>query len=158
MSPLKLIQYNTWANRLINATIEPLSNDLFERSVGGSFGSLKATIIHLLESDYLWLERWKGIPLADIPAWDTSTAAVIQKTWNQIQDDMLSVGEKLSATPNQNIHFITRRGIPYNLPFEEIATHLSHHGSYHRGQLTHIIRELGHTPVATDYFLFVTKK
>jgi len=155
MSPLKLIQYNIWANRLISTVIESLSNDLFEKSVGGSFGSLKATIIHLLESDYLWLQRFKGIPLADIPSWDTSTASSINKTWYSIQDEMISVGGKISAT--QNIHFITRKGTPFDLTFEEIVAHLSHHGSYHRGQLTHIIRELGQKPVATDFFIFATQ-
>src|SRR4051794_37790312 len=105
MSPLKLIQYNTWANRLIAATIEPLPNDLFEKNIGGSFGSLKATLIHLLESEYLWLERWKGIPLADIPSWDTSTASNINKIWNPLQDEMIALSEKLSSHPTQNIHF-----------------------------------------------------
>jgi uncharacterized damage-inducible protein DinB len=155
MSPLKLIEYNTWANRLILTNIETMPQDLFDKSVGGSFGSLKATIVHLLESDYLWLERFKGIPLADIPSWDTISAPAIGKTWNPIQDDMFSVAKKMS--PTQNIHFITRKGIPFNLPFEDIVAHLSHHGSYHRGQLTHIIRELGQKPVATDYFIFCTK-
>jgi uncharacterized damage-inducible protein DinB len=155
MSPLKLIQYNTWANRQITTIISPLTNNLFEQSVGGSFGSLKATIIHLLESDYLWLQRWKGIPLADIPSWDTSTATTIMNTWIPLQDEMISLAEKIS--PTQNIHFITRKGVPFDLPFEEIVTHLSHHGSYHRGQLTHILRELGQKPIATDYFIFATK-
>src|ERR1041385_6281116 len=138
MSPLKLIQYNTWANRLIMSSIETMPQDLFDKSVGGSFGSLKATIIHLLESDFLWLERFKGIPLADIPSWNTSNIADINKTWNPLQEEMLSAAGKIS--PEQNIHFITRKGIPFDLPFEEIVAHLSHHGSYHRGQLTHIIR------------------
>ncbi|MEI9918576.1 MAG: DinB family protein [Bacteroidota bacterium] len=155
MSPLKLLQYNTWANRLISTTIEPTSNNLFEKSVGGSFGSLKATIVHLLESDYLWLQRFNGIPIADLPSWNTSTASAINKIWNPLQDEMIALAEKI--TPTQNIHFITRKGIPFNLPFEEIVTHLSHHGSYHRGQLTNIIRELGLKPVATDYFIFATK-
>jgi len=157
MSPLKLLQYNTWANRLIGSTIESFPHELFERSVGGSFGSLKATIIHLLESDYLWMQRWKGIPLADVPTWDVTTFAAINRIWTDIQNEMLEVAEKLSQTPTKNIDFITRKGIPYTLPFEDIVVHLTHHGSYHRGQLTHIIRELGQNPVSTDYFIFCTK-
>lgn len=156
MSPLKLLQYNSWANRQITTVIASLSNDLFEKNIGGSFGSLKATTIHLLESDYLWLQRFKGIPLADISSWDNTFAANIITTWNPFQDEMISLAEKIS--PTQNIHFVTRKGIPFDLPFEEIVTHISHHGSYHRGQLTHIIRELGEKPVATDYFIFATKQ
>lgn len=158
MSPLKLLQYNTWANRQISAIIETFTSELYDRSIGGSFGSLKATIIHLVQSDYLWLERFKGVPLADVPAWNADTPAEINKLWASFQDEMIEVGTELSITPKQPVHFITRAGKPFTLPFEEIVTHISHHGSYHRGQLTHIIRELGQKPTATDYFLFATSR
>jgi len=155
MSPLNLLEYNTWANRLIMSNIETMPEDLFDKSVGGSFGSLKATILHLFESDYLWTQRWKGIPLANIPSWDANTPTSINKLWLPIQDEMTTLAKNIP--PQQNIHFITRKGAHFNLPFEVIVTHLSHHGSYHRGQITHIIRELGQKPVATDYFIFSTR-
>ncbi len=152
----KLLQYNTWANRLIADQVETFPADLFDKHVGGSFGSIKAVMIHLLESDYLWLYRWKGNPLAAIPAWQHTDIHSIKKIWTPLQDEMVALSQKID--PAQNIHFITRKGIPFDLPFHEIATHLSHHGSYHRGQLTNMIRDLGQKPVATDYFIFCTLK
>jgi uncharacterized damage-inducible protein DinB len=152
----KLLQYNTWANRLIIEQVETFPLDLFDKHVGGSFGSIKSVMIHLLESDYLWLYRWKGNPLADIPAWQHTDLAEMKKIWYPIQNEMVELSDKISSS--ENIKFITRKGLPFTLPFGEIAVHLSHHGSYHRGQLTNMIRDLGQKPVATDYFLFYTKK
>jgi len=152
----RLIQYNTWANRLIIDQVATFSPELFEKHVGGSFGSIKSVMIHLLESDYLWLYRWKGNPLAELPAWQHTDLAAIKKNWYPIQDEMIDLSGKISST--ENIKFITRKGAPFTLPFGEIAAHVSHHGSYHRGQLTNMIRDLGQNPVATDYFLFYTKK
>jgi uncharacterized damage-inducible protein DinB len=152
----KLIQYNTWANRLIIEQVETFPSELFDKHVGGSFGSIKALMTHLLESDYLWLYRWKGTPLADLPAWQHTDLRSMKNTWYPIQDEMVELSNKIS--PTESIKFITRKGAPFTLPFGEIAVHVSHHGSYHRGQLTNMIRDLGQKPVSTDYFLFYTKK
>lgn len=154
MSPAKLIRFNTWANRLIAEQIQSFPKELFDKHAGGSFGSLRAVMIHLLESDYLWLNRWKGIPLADIPAWKFDTVSDIIKVWSPMQDEMVSVAASLENDPGKPIKFITRKGVPYTMPFEDLAIHVANHGTYHRGQLTHMIRDLGQNPVSTDYFIF----
>ena len=150
---IKLLKYNTWANRAVATQVEPFPIDLFEKNVGGSFGSLKATMVHLLESDWLWLKRFHGIPLApELPKWDTSSPATLHKAWKEVQDDMLEVVNTL--TVDKQVEFITRKGAHLIMPLEDIILHLTQHGSYHRGQLTHIIRQLGQQPVSTDYFVF----
>jgi uncharacterized damage-inducible protein DinB len=60
MDIIKLVEYNIWANRLIGKQIESLLPELFVKQVGGSFGSINATVIHLLESDWLWLKRFEA--------------------------------------------------------------------------------------------------
>lgn len=153
---IKLIQYNTWANRLLSAPILKLPQIEFEKDLGGSFGSLKATMNHLLESDYIWAQRLKGIPIAPVPDWKVDSAEDICLLWTAIQDEVLASVRTLTEKPDQSIHFITRKGVPYTLPFIEIVFHLSHHGSYHRGQLSNMLRMLGHQPPSTDYFIFCT--
>jgi uncharacterized damage-inducible protein DinB len=44
------------------------------------------------------------------------------------------------------------------MPLTDIITHISHHGSYHRGQLANMIRMSGEKPVSTDYFIFSLEK
>ena len=153
-----LLNYNSWANRRIMAEVEKLPVELFEKRIGGSFGSLKATLVHLLESDWLWLQRFNGIPLADLPEWRIDNATTLHEIWKPIQDESSKVVDQYLNEPGKVITFITRKGSKHTLPFEEIVTHISHHGSYHRGQLTHIIRELGGTPVGTDYFIYCVSK
>ena len=158
MKITKLVEYNVWANRLLTTQIESLSPDLFVKDFGGSFGSMKATMIHVLQSDWLWLKRWKGIPLADLPDWKTETAKDINGIWKEVQDDMLTVSKKFEATPDAPIEFVTRKGARHTLAFQEIVFQVSHHGSYHRGQLANMIRTSGEKPVSTDYFLFTTQR
>lgn len=157
MDVLKLLAYNTWANRLVVAQIETFPAEIFERQFGGSFGSMKATLIHVLESDWIWFNRWKGIPLAGIPAWQFVDAKAIHDQWKMIQDEMGDIARTFVTRKDSNIDFVTRKGAPYTLPFDEIVAHITHHGSYHRGQLTHMIRMAGQQPVSTDYFIFCTR-
>lgn len=154
MEPLKLLEYNRWANSLIQDQLETLPRQLLEKEYGGSFGSIRATLIHVLESDWLWLKRFQGIPLAGIPEWNLASASDIKHVWVPIQNEMVEVGKQCSAQPDKAIEFITRKGQPFVLPFAEIVTHISHHGSYHRGQITNMIRSAGEKPVSTDYFIF----
>ena len=158
MDIIKLVEYNIWANRQIGKQIESLFFELFDKQVGGSFGSIKATIIHLLESDWLWLKRFNGVPLADVPAWNLNQASDVYREWQHVQDDMLSLLQKLATDNNKQINFITRKGIHYVLPLEDLIMHVTNHGTYHRGQLTHMMRVVGGQPVSTDYFIFLTMK
>jgi uncharacterized damage-inducible protein DinB len=153
----KLLEYNIWANRLVEKQIKLLAPEQFVEQFRGSFGSIKATVVHLLESDWLWLNRFKGIPLAEVPAWEIETASDVFKVWRAIQDEMLIVGPTLVGVQTKKIRFRTRKGVDYTLPAEELVIHIANHGSYHRGQLTDMIRLAGGQPVSTDYFLFCTK-
>ncbi len=157
MHIIKLVEYNNWANRLIGKQIEALTPELFEKQVGGSFGSIRATVTHLLESDWLWVQRFKGIPLAQVPAWQHQDAADVYKEWKEIQEDMFHVARTLTGHPDKKIEFITRKGVHYALPFDDLVIHITNHGTYHRGQLTHMLRVMGEQPVGTDYFIFCTQ-
>ncbi|HEY9007240.1 MAG TPA: DinB family protein [Ohtaekwangia sp.] len=154
MNTLKLVEYNVWANRKITTHLASLSADLLDKPLGGSFGSIKATLIHLLQADWLWVNRWKGIPLADIPAWPLNTLDDIVNPWAGIQEDMLALAPALDREPNKQIEFITRKGAHHVMSWPDIAMHVTNHGTYHRGQITHMIRTAGEEAVATDYFLF----
>jgi len=154
MNALKLMEYNIWAHRLILTQLESLPATLLDKPLGGSFGSIKATLVHLLLSDWLWLNRWKGIPLADIPEWPLNNLNEIKHRWGSIQDEMLAIAHTLANDPEKNIEFITRKGAHHTLPWADIVVHVVNHGTYHRGQITHMLRTAGEQPVGTDYFLF----
>jgi uncharacterized damage-inducible protein DinB len=40
----------------------------------------------------------------------------------------------------------------------EVLVHVANHGTYHRGQVATLLRQLGKVPIATDYLLFVDAK
>ncbi len=63
ISPLwcrTMAQYNLWQNRAIIAAADPLGPVLRQEDRGAPFGSLAATLSHLLWTDQVWMARFDG--------------------------------------------------------------------------------------------------
>ena len=154
----RLIEYNGWANAKLAEQVSQFSNDLFIKQWGGSFPSLHLTFTHLLEADWRWLYRWKGVPFADLPAWSIPDMQSIRALWGPVQVEMEALAKEKEDNPEELIVFKTRAGDTYQMPFAEIVTHVANHGTYHRGQISNMIRMAGEKPVGTDYFIFYNSR
>jgi uncharacterized damage-inducible protein DinB len=58
-----MASYNRWVNGQIFAAATARTDEERRRPVGGAFGSLHATLEHLLVTDQLWLQRFARVPL-----------------------------------------------------------------------------------------------
>ncbi|UBM59667.1 DinB family protein [Marinilongibacter aquaticus] len=156
---VKLIEYNIWANQKIMNQAYELTDSAFVQAIGGSFPSVQETLQHLLQSDWIWLHRWKGFPIVDVPKnWDTSTAHSLQSIWQPIQEQTKEEVQTLAEKESLEIAFTSRKGDSFQLPFADSIVHVVNHGTYHRGQVVNMLKILGKEPVSTDYFLFSTQK
>src|SRR5262245_18644521 len=63
-----LIDYHYWARNRILEAVALLSPEQFTREVGGSFGSVHNTLVHILSAEGIWLLRWKGESPSGMPA------------------------------------------------------------------------------------------
>ena len=49
-----LFEYNRWANQLMLTTAAQLTPEQFTQPTAFSFGSVRGTLIHILDSEYMW--------------------------------------------------------------------------------------------------------
>jgi uncharacterized damage-inducible protein DinB len=56
----QLATYNRWANRRMYTEAATLSDEVRKRPAGLFFGSVHATLNHLLVADYIWMRRFTG--------------------------------------------------------------------------------------------------
>lgn len=156
---VKHIEYQRWANAKVAGQIRPLSAELTEKEFGGSFPSIRLTLLHMLQADYRWLHRLRGVPIIEIPAewqgWDKDT---LLSTWLSVQDQLAQQVSAMAPQGDQPVKFTTMKGDSFTLPLSEIVTHVVNHSSYHRGQLTNFLRMAGAIPVGTDYFIYIASK
>ena len=155
-----LIEYHLWAHKRVLQQLAELSEEEWSRNTGGSFPSLKALYQHLLEADYRWLQRWKGVPIAEIPkGYIVDGYESLRTLWlPELEEMRTTAGQFLSTDAGVPVHFITARGLHVTQPWWQTLYQVVNHGTYHRGQVTNALRILDRQPAATDISLFLTEK
>jgi uncharacterized damage-inducible protein DinB len=54
-----LYEYDRWANNRVLRVVSALSAEEFTRELGGSFHSVRGTLVHIVGSEWGWLTCWK---------------------------------------------------------------------------------------------------
>ena len=150
------LEYHAWAHERLLACVAGLSSDQWTRNTGGSFPTLRALYQHVLEADYRWLQRWKGVPIAEVPRhFVVEGYESLDVLFRPQLKEILSEGRQfLAADAERNVYFITAKGLHVNQPFWQTLYQVVNHGTYHRGQVVDALRVLGGQTVGTDIFLF----
>jgi len=151
-----LYRYNRWANATILTAVAPLSAEDFSRKLGGSFPSMRETLVHIMGAEWIWLRRWKGVsPPALLNAAEFPDLNSIKRRWPEIETEQMDfVAAITDASLQQSLKYVNLKGQPFEYPLGRAMQHLVNHGSYHRGQVTNFLRQLGAQPVATDLLVY----
>ena len=152
----ELYAYNHWANQRVLTSVAALSGEQFTRSMGNSFGSVRDTVAHVLAAEWIWLERWLGrSPKALLPSSDFPTVAAIGERWATVEQDRNRLIQALTQERlQQPIAYINTRGERFSYLLWQQMMHVVNHSSYHRGQVTTLLRQLGAEPLSTDLLLY----
>ena len=151
----ELFAFNTWAARRMFESLAVLSQDELTRDLGNSFPSIRDTLIHIVGADWVWLERWHGTsPRAFPDAASLATLQDIALRWQQIDDARRTFLSSLKdADLDRVVHYTSFAGMHFAFPLWQMLRHVVNHGSYHRGQVTTLLKQLGHKPMSTDMIL-----
>ncbi len=155
-----LYDYNAWANRRSLGAAALLLPDQFVRPMGSSFGSVRDTLAHIYGAEALWLERFQGRSPSSLPAASQFPDAVeLREKWSELESRLLSFVKGLTQADLERVmEYQTLKFGVYNNPLWQSMQHLVNHGSYHRGQVTTLLRQLGAEPVLTDLMHFYRER
>lgn len=157
--------YHVWANtRLFNRLAE-LPEDIWHAEIRSVFPSISGCFAHIYRFDRLWLAVLEGVPNAEIfpkiPVWQEEAqgrsleemrglfAAVAGdfRSWLREQRDL----ERPLAIEHPQYGRLETR-------CADIVEHVVNHGTYHRGNIAAMIRQLGYPGTATDYVFYLMEK
>ena len=146
----KHLQYNAWAHGKMVETLSNLAEKLFDAEIISSFPSIRKTLFHIWDAEQIWLTRLQGGTASGWPSanFKGDTKALLQgyvTTSNQLAQ---FVADKEPEYFEQLLHYKNTKGIEFSNPIEDILFHVVNHGSYHRGQLTTMLRQLGIDKIA----------
>ena len=155
-----LYDYNAWADHRTLDTCAALSLEQFSQDMGSSFRSVRDTLLHIMQVEWLWLERWHGrSPTSFAPNGEYSNVESIRARWLEIERDLLDYVASLTPAEVQRVvQHKTTAGVPQAAPLCQMLQHLVNHGTYHRGQVATMLRQLGAKPTATDLIYFYRER
>jgi uncharacterized damage-inducible protein DinB len=156
-----LVDYHYWARDRMFEAVEGLPESDLKRPLGNSFSSVFDTIAHLCSADWIWRSRWEGVSPAALPLAQTYVDLVgVRTAWDEeerrIRGILARLGPDGIASP---IEYVGPNGRLQAQPFWQMLQHLVNHGSYHRGQVTTMLRQMNvPAPKAMDLIAFYRER
>ncbi len=151
-----LYAYNKWANERLLTASAALSEEQLTRDLRSSFPSVLATLTHILQAEWVWLERWTGNSPTGFPdAGNLGDTAALRQKWEEIEGRRQEFFAGLTDERlKEELRYRTIHGDEFRAPLWQLLRHVANHSTYHRGQVTTLLRQLGASPPSTDLVLF----
>ena len=141
----KVYEHVAWADRLVLESLRS-AHSVLKRDLD--------LYAHILGSEHVWLSRIMGTT-AKVAVWPSLTLDECRRLATENAAAFADLISKLKeggrGTP---ITYRNSTGDQYTSTVEDILTHVSLHGAYHRGQIAASLRAAGDTPSPTDYIAF----
>jgi uncharacterized damage-inducible protein DinB len=155
-----LYEFNAWANHRSLDAAAALTDEQFTRPLGSSFSSVRDTLTHIYGGEWIWLERFQGRSTTGLPeASQFPTLPSLLARWMEQEVSLLKFVNGLTQEDlNRVLEYKTLKFGVYRNPLWQSMQHLVNHGTYHRGQVTTLLRQLGAQPIATDLMHFYRER
>jgi len=142
-----LLDYHYWARDRVLDAAEKLTPDQFGRDLGSSFRSVRDTLAHIYAAEWAWCSRWKGVSPTAFPADPPADVAAIRAKWGALESDVRAVLDRMGEDGvDRVIEYTMLNGDARASIFSHMLQHVVNHASYHRGQVTTLLRQLGAAP------------
>lgn len=155
-----LYRYDRWANDLVFGCASKLTAEQFTRDLQSSHRSVRDTLAHILAAEWIWLERWLGnSPKALFdPAQFFDLASVSAKLREVEQNQIKFIETLTDQSLGALVAYTNTKGERWEYPLGHQMQHVVNHSSYHRGQVTTMLRQLGAEAVSVDLLYFFDAK
>ncbi len=155
-----MARYNQWANRRLYAAAAALHEADYMRPVPSYFGSLHATLNHILVGDRSWMGRLTGRLDTGIRSLDQILYAdlVGLRVAREAEDALIiNYADELDEPSlNSTLRYKTIKGEAQATPTRLVLSHLFNHQTHHRGQCHGLLSALGvKEPPELDLIYFV---
>jgi uncharacterized damage-inducible protein DinB len=150
-----LTAFHHWATGMAFDALSPASAEQLDRKWGGSFGTGRALLRHVVGAERLWVDRWNG-KVATMPQFPaTHDGREYASEWRRVAEDQQRfIGALTPARLTEDLTYVNMKGETKTYPLSHILIHCVNHGTYHRGQITHLLRDLELPAPGTDYLFF----
>ncbi|UOQ45956.1 DinB family protein [Halobacillus salinarum] len=157
----EMYEYHFWANQRILEHLASLSPRYYHQEIESVFPSVAKVLSHIYLTDCMWLSILNGEDMAE--ALESSRERGTQLEGIELEQ----LAEKYRLLGDEYLSFIQDQkdleeifvlNNPYTSIREtrisEIILHVVNHGTYHRGNISAMLHQMGEASVMTDYAFF----
>ncbi|KXZ13215.1 DinB family protein [Bacillus nakamurai] len=164
---LQLHDYHIWANKQIFSRLKELPKDVYRQEVESVFPSIAGVLAHVYLSDVGWIDVFSGKRLEDtLRSAEERKEEIMSKDIEEMEAMFLELSDRYKSflQPDENINqplvIEHPSGDVMKTSVSDMLLHVVNHGTYHRGNITAMLRQMGYASVPTDYgvYLYVKTK
>ena len=160
----RLYAYNSWATGRILETAANLTPEQLHAPGGASNGSVRDTLVHLLNTQRGWLSWWDGslgpmeaYALSDAPA-DYPDVASLQRWHAKIDAQTRAFVSGLTDDdPGRVYAFDLPDGGHWEMPLWGMMHHIVNHNTQHRAEVAAMLTGFGHSPGDLDLIFYLAR-
>ncbi len=158
---IQLAAYNVWANQQLGNSMLRLPEEKLVVELPSSFKSIFKTVLHMWDAESIWWQRIKLAERIIVPS-EVFTGNFQELMKNQLDqskqfEEWVDKASELAL--NHVFAYQNSKKEQFKQPVYQVLIHVFNHGTYHRGQLVNLFRQLGVKEIpATDFILWSRKK
>ncbi|HCB02448.1 MAG TPA: hypothetical protein DEP19_08710 [Anaerolineae bacterium] len=132
----ELYDYNYWANKRYVAVAETLTEEQLFLKHGHSWESVHAILVHMMSSERMWPQRWRGEPASILDAKDFPNIQSIKIYWVDVEKNMRDfISEQTEQSLLKHVSYTNPKGETFTLPLWQMMVQPPNHNTHHRGEL-----------------------
>jgi uncharacterized damage-inducible protein DinB len=151
---LRMYDYHDWANRTMLDRLKELSDKVYFQELKSVFPSISSVVSHMYVVDQLWFQIISGMDMPEAldvkkESGEGKVVLEMEHLFRDLSSQYKVVLEKINDADESRL---------LNIPWEgervtslnEMVMHVVTHGTYHRGNITAMLRQMGYASVTTD--------
>ena len=162
--PAQMFKYHAWANQTIMSRIIELPSSVLSQELNTSFPTIAYALSHIYAVDKMWYWVVTGRDMREalqlsFPLF-TSTKSTIEEyvsVYAELSKEFMDWFQSRADLEQSIILDDPSNGIR-KTRLSEIVFQIVNHGTYHRGNISTMLRQLGYASVKNDYSLFWYKE
>jgi uncharacterized damage-inducible protein DinB len=154
-----LARYNAWANQRLYSACAQLGDAELKAKRPAFFGSIHATLNHILVGDRLWMSRLAGGSLV------LALNKILHEDFTRLhaarvaQDELLIalVGGIAATQLDAPLTYTNTKGQSFATPHRLVLGHLFNHQTHHRGHAHDMLSQTDVAPPELDLIFFIRR-
>lgn len=157
----QMFTYDAWATQTLLKRISELPASVMHQEVNTSFPTIARGFSHMFAVETIWYHVLTGMDMQQamnrfMPLEQEMSACSAEEFVSAFEAlaNQVQAWIQTQPDPERSILLVNPYTGSRETRLSEILLHLVNHGTYHRGNISTMLRQLGHASTMTDYVLF----